>query len=412
MLSLEKINNYLKKHRLQMDFLSFLAVLFNCTLILIYLYEYSIVSLTFIAGVVITLYMIAITGVTLYFYDKKNPLANIIWLLCLFMGLGFLPVYATIISGGKKYLLLNLLSSLLILAIIVDWLFFMLISFVGIFTAYLFCLIYYNNLDLHIFHPSKKMYFITYLVSYTFIAISLFSRQKEKKHARMLDFMKVFGGAIAHEVKAPLATINMLASTLDLILSQAKLVKNQDQYLLTLDSMDYNMLENTIKTGLIKASAEAIQIVEMLLTTVRNSALEESKKELLSEIAIAAVKMAEELHQKKIKLIVIHDFQIHCSKTLLKQVIYNLIKNSLKHGGPEVEIEVVIDQDKIEVIDNGLGIESEVIKKIFDSFITNGKGHGIGLAFCNYVLEGIDASLTCQSQPKVRTIFTINFNKK
>lgn len=56
---------------------------------------------------------------------------------------------------------------------------------------------------MEIIHPSKKLYLLSYLISYTFLSISLFMRQKEKVQAKKMDFMKVFGSAIAHEVNAP-----------------------------------------------------------------------------------------------------------------------------------------------------------------------------------------------------------------
>jgi signal transduction histidine kinase len=406
---LERINSHLSKNKLQMDFLSFVAVLFNCTLILIYLYEYSIVSLNIIAWIISVIYFVSVTGISLYLYNKENAWTNVIWLLAVFIGLGFLPVYASLISGGKKYLLLNLLSSILILAIIVDWLFFMLISFFGILFAYLGALLYHGDTDFHIFHTSKKMYFITYLVCYTFIAISLFSRQKEKKQAKMLDFMKVFGGAIAHEVKAPLAAINMLSSTLDLILSQAEIKEKSGKKLIILDKADYEMLDTTIRSGLLDGSKEAMQIVEMLLTTVRNHSFQDNRRESAAAVVAEAVAMAETFDHKRIKVVIENDFTILCSKTMLKQVIYNLMKNSFKHGGEEVQVEVLVGNGKIQVKDDGVGIKPDLVQRIFESFVTNGKGHGIGLAFSSYALEGMNATLDCKSLPHQETTFTITF---
>jgi two-component system CAI-1 autoinducer sensor kinase/phosphatase CqsS len=253
------------------------------------------------------------------------------------------------------------------------------------------------------------MYFITYLVCYTFIAISLFSRQKEKKQAKMLDFMKVFGGAIAHEVKAPLAAINMLSSTLDLILSQADIKEKSGKKLIILDKADYEMLDTTIRSGLLEGSKEAMQIVEMLLTTVRNHSFQDNKRESAAAVVAEAVAMAETFDHKRIKVLIENDFTILCSKTMLKQVIYNLMKNSFKHGGDKVQVEVLVGNGKIQVKDDGVGIKPDLVQRIFESFVTNGKGHGIGLAFSSYALEGMNATLDCKSLPHQETTFTITF---
>ena len=410
---LEFFNKKIIQHCVKADIMSFFAVSLNCTLILLYWHEYVMVPINGVLAIVSLIYCICLTGVVLYLKNLSfnNKYFSILWISAIFLGLGFLPVYITLVTDGKKYLLLNLLSSLLILAIIVDWVFFVIISIIGIISAYALCLIQYSYIDLAIIHPSKKMYFTIYLMSYTFLVMTLFTRKKEKLQTKNMDFMKVFGGAIAHEVNTPLAAVKMASNVLDSIISTMDVKVENDKYLIVLDKMDYEMLTHTINQGLKKSTTEALQIVEMLLSALRDRYTKNHVTCNVSEVVKEAIEMSQELNSssKKIFLNIVNDFQIQCSKKLLKHAIYNLIKNSLKHGGADVQIQIEILNNLIIVEDNGVGIQPKMLQKIFNAFITNGNGTGIGLAFCKFVLDDINAQLSCQSAVGQYTKFIINF---
>ena len=78
----------------------------------------------------------------------------------------------------------------------------------------------------------------------------------------------------------------------------------------------------------------------------------------------------------------------------LQQVMLNLINNAIhavteRHHGGGGRIEVVINAQngrvRLSVSDNGAGIPSEIMEKIFTPFFTTkpvGKGTGLGLSVC------------------------------
>ena len=94
----------------------------------------------------------------------------------------------------------------------------------------------------------------------------------------------------------------------------------------------------------------------------------------------------------------------------MKHVIYNLIKNAFKHGGSNVNVSITVSNYQIVVSDNGIGIKEEILNTIFDTFTTNGNGSGIGLAFCKFVLDEINAKISCQSEVGKYTSFIIDFD--
>jgi signal transduction histidine kinase len=62
------------------------------------------------------------------------------------------------------------------------------------------------------------------------------------------------------------------------------------------------------------------------------------------------------------------------------------------------------------VIDNGPGIIPKAINRIFVPFFTTKKtGSGIGLALSRQIMQMHNGSLTVQSEPEVKTVFTLRF---
>jgi two-component system OmpR family sensor kinase len=82
---------------------------------------------------------------------------------------------------------------------------------------------------------------------------------------------------------------------------------------------------------------------------------------------------------------------------LLWSAVENIVRNAVKHGGAdgEVDVDVHLDDDKvlIEVLDRGPGIAAEHLGDIFEPFFRSNPtmnhvdGHGLGLAIAKRVVE-------------------------
>ena len=106
--------------------------------------------------------------------------------------------------------------------------------------------------------------------------------------------------------------------------------------------------------------------------------------------------------------------------SLLKQALANLIDNALKYRRKEGSHRVVIrggrtDQGPyVEVADNGIGIASEYLEKIFDIFQrlhpqNEYPGTGIGLAMVKKAAGLMGAQVTVRSQPGEGSVFRLVF---
>jgi nitrogen fixation/metabolism regulation signal transduction histidine kinase len=109
--------------------------------------------------------------------------------------------------------------------------------------------------------------------------------------------------------------------------------------------------------------------------------------------------------------------QLLTDEKLLSQVLINLIRNSidaLKESNEKL-IQLVAYRKKnnsvaIQVIDNGIGITPEQQDKIFIPFYTTKEnGSGIGLSITKNLTRVINANISFESIPNVRTVFIIEF---
>ena len=101
---------------------------------------------------------------------------------------------------------------------------------------------------------------------------------------------------------------------------------------------------------------------------------------------------------------------------MIEQVIINLLKNAIEalagRENPTLELIGRYNENavKIEVIDNGPGIIKEAVEHIFVPFYTTKRtGSGIGLSLSRQIMQMHNGSITVESEPEVRTVFTLRF---
>lgn len=97
--------------------------------------------------------------------------------------------------------------------------------------------------------------------------------------------------------------------------------------------------------------------------------------------------------------------RVHGDASALRQVFLNLILNALQAieeaGTVTIETESVDSQVVARVIDNGTGIEPEMLDQIWNPFFTTkvvGKGQGLGLAVTYDIVEKHQGAIDVQSQ--------------
>ncbi|HEV3006178.1 MAG TPA: ATP-binding protein, partial [Pirellulales bacterium] len=114
---------------------------------------------------------------------------------------------------------------------------------------------------------------------------------------------------------------------------------------------------------------------------------------------------------------------IHSDPTRLRQVLVNLVSNSLKfteRGGLRIECRMATSLDapepqlRFDVIDTGIGMTPEAVKRLFQPFTqadnsTTRKygGTGLGLTISKRLAEALGGDIELQSTPGVGSTFTV-----
>ena len=104
---------------------------------------------------------------------------------------------------------------------------------------------------------------------------------------------------------------------------------------------------------------------------------------------------------------------VHADRNALGQVFANLIGNALKSFDPRrpgvVEVSAAGDPPVFSVRDNGIGIDPDHRKKIFQVFQhghpAKGRGEGMGLAIVRRIIERHNGRIWFESKPEVGTTF-------
>lgn len=216
-----------------------------------------------------------------------------------------------------------------------------------------------------------------------------------------------FLSTVTHEIRTPLTSIRMLSEILQ---TNPDLEENQRSHFLNTVIKETDRLTRLVNEVL---DLERFESGRYLLNfeTVQ---LEDVIKESLNAIEQLA-------KDKSVKI------QYSVESTLpaiegdrdrLMQVFINLISNSIKFCYPEIGIiKIQVSQNyptvRIQIIDNGIGIDPQFHELIFDKFyqttdqsIRKPKGSGLGLAITKKIIELHQGTIKIESKPEQGATFT------
>ncbi len=240
----------------------------------------------------------------------------------------------------------------------------------------------------------------------------------EGKKAEIDDLRKAeayrreFLSNVSHEIKTPISNIQGYISTLlaggledqdinrDFLL---KTEKNIDRLIELVNDLD---IITRFESGEVKMEKTRFDI----------HALAKEVYEFLADSAKAA----------GIRLIFGSDKNspvwVYADRERIRQVLVNLVDNSIKYGRKEGVTKVSFyDMDEnylVEVSDNGIGIEEQHIRRLFERFYrvdshrsrTEG-GTGLGLAIVKHIIEAHEQTVNVRSSPKIGSTFSFTLKK-
>ncbi len=205
----------------------------------------------------------------------------------------------------------------------------------------------------------------------------LYNLQKEMEKREKLAAMGEMAAKIAHEIRNPLTVIGGYLNRLNKKAGDNEYVQKYTKIILE----ELYRLEN---------------IVNDILEYTRGVKLMQVEEFDLIEVIREVLLMYEDfIKQKNIMLNVEwlnEKLFVRADRDKIKQVLINLIKNSIEvvDENGKIDIKVGIDGDRafFEITNNGAPISDDVRDKLFTPFFTTkSKGTGLGLAICKKIIE-------------------------
>ena len=227
-----------------------------------------------------------------------------------------------------------------------------------------------------------------------------------KTNKNLEEFIHV----ISHDLKEPLRKIVMHNGKIDA------------SYLTETDSRSINVM----KSSALRLNSLVDDLVQYSSHTAQEQRTEINLVEIIAEVTedleIIITDKNATIQVGKLPL-------IQASKVQMRQLFSNLISNSIKYGKTDVppiiqiskidnfEPEIPNKSDKfvkIQIKDNGIGMEKSHLNKIFTIFQrlharTEYSGNGIGLAICKKIMENHSGNITVESTLHEGTTFNLYF---
>jgi PAS domain S-box-containing protein len=220
-----------------------------------------------------------------------------------------------------------------------------------------------------------------------------------------------FIATVSHEFKTPLTSLMMGLSLLD------------DEHLGTLTEAQLKTIRAMREDGEV-----LLNLVNDLLEISKidaGKAIFKMQSASLEQIVANSVRyFKEDANRQGVELIC----EIQSSLTAIEVdpekiqwVINNLIQNALKHTKSDNFIKITVaekdDQLCVSIQDNGVGIPSEYVDKVFERFFqVQGydleiSGSGLGLAIAKEIVEAHGGEIWCESQLREGSIFSFTLPK-
>jgi two-component system, OmpR family, phosphate regulon sensor histidine kinase PhoR len=226
------------------------------------------------------------------------------------------------------------------------------------------------------------------------------------------EYRRNYIGNVSHELKTPIFNIQGFLHTL----------------------IDGGINDPTINISYLQKAARNLERLTSIVEDLETISKLESGQMALDiqvfDIHVLAEEVFEDLElkakERNIKLSFKEGagqgYRVKADKNTIRQVLNNLINNSIKYGKKGGQTKVSFyDMDKIvlvEISDNGIGISRHHLKHLFDRFYRVDKGRsrdvggtGLGLSIVKHIIEAHNQSVHVRSTEGVGSTFGFTLEK-
>lgn len=236
-----------------------------------------------------------------------------------------------------------------------------------------------------------------------------FVKTIKEQHMDILNHAKIrqeFTANVSHELKTPLTAISGYA-----------------------ELMENGMVEaGDVKRFAVQIHKNSSRLLMLINDIIKLSELDDEQLEIpfetfdFYELAQNTIHMLELPAQKQeVSLILSGEHvMLHAGKSLIEELLYNLISNALRYNvkGGKVYVEIRTEDERpvLVVEDTGIGIPKEHQERVFERFYRVDKsrskstgGTGLGLAIVKHIVAQHDAAITLESEEGKGTKMVVRF---
>lgn len=386
------IRNHMENSFTAVLLLSILGILFSILFLIVYPITETI-SINLIGTIISLLLLLS--------YLRKSKTLVYFWLIFLTYNFPFQFIYGYLDNLGNPVYSAALGIMLLYVPIIVsDLIMSLAIVIIGAIPAYFIASPALTNLYSDL---SSGVVYI-YLLSFV-LAISLLQRKNHEMFKRVKGALAM-SYSIVHEIKTPITAMKLYTDDLKILKFTETNTKKLQAAVL---GIDYQLNNLNI-------------VGDFLLMNARSTTLKNQKNFKIQSIYNCIeytlnnypYRDNQGISRKLIIWNKTQDFMFLGEKHIMSNVIFNLIRNSIRSivekGSGEIKISNKKIKNKNYLIfqDTGVGVKKAGIKKLFDGFqTTNETGTGLGLFFCKNAIEAFNGNISVTSKSNEHFTVTI-----
>ena len=227
------------------------------------------------------------------------------------------------------------------------------------------------------------------------------------------SYRRQFVGNVAHELKTPIFNIQgyidtLLDGAIDDKQINRKFLEHASKSVSRMIHITEDLDEITkLEAGTLEIEESPVDIIEVISEVVEQLEMKAKKRNVTIE-----VKNQQQLGR----------FLVQVDIEKIKQVLINLIVNAIKYGreGGEVLIRTyeMGEQVLVEVADDGNGVSSQHLNKIFERFYRVDKsrdrdkgGSGLGLSIVKHIIEAHNQTINIRSTEGEGCTFSFTLKK-
>jgi signal transduction histidine kinase len=264
--------------------------------------------------------------------------------------------------------------------------------------------------EIHRF-TDDEIEFLSTLASQGAVAI-----ENARTYQRLEDLEQAksdFVFTVAHELKAPVATIQSILRVLlegyagEIFQKQKELIDRAERRLIALQGL----IRDLLALGALKGALPEAQKTDVILNGIVNRVVEAVQPEVEQKGLELRVEVPDTL------------ITIKANDDDLERLLSNLLENAVKYTPPKgkVDLQLSLNNNAVRIVvsDTGIGMSPESMPRIFEEFYRakNAKemgqeGTGLGLSLVKRIVDRYHGKIDVESKVQVGSTFTVTLPRE